>query len=66
MKYREPFTVFSRKLKSAKRVWYYQTYDQKGHRTSALSTGQLTKSAARAICRTLEKEGNQVGPYDIF
>lgn len=60
MRYREPFTVFPRKLKSGRVVWYYQTYDQKGHRTSALSTGQLTKSAARATCRTLEKEGNLI------
>ena len=60
MRYREPFTVYPRKMKSGRRVWYYHTYDQKGIRTSALSTGQLTKSAARAYCRKLEKEGNLI------
>ena len=60
MRYREPFTVFPRKMSSGRKVWYYQTYDQKGLRTGALSTGQLTKSAARAYCRKLEKEGSLV------
>ena len=43
-------------MKSGKVIWYYQTYDENGHRTNALSTGQITKSAARAICRKLQRE----------
>ena len=56
MRYREPFTVFPRKLKSGRIVWYFQTYDEKGKRTAARSTGQTCRSAARAYCRKLEKE----------
>ncbi len=43
-------------MKSGKVIWYYQTYDENGRRTNALSTGQTTKSAAKAMCRKLEKE----------
>ena len=64
MRYREPFTVFPRKMKSGKVVWYYQTYDQNGRRTTALSTGQTVKSAARAVCRKLEKENNLIPNKD--
>lgn len=56
MKYRKPFTVFPRKMKSGKVIWYYQTYDNSGKRTSAYSTGQTTKSAARSICFKLLKQ----------
>ena len=56
MRYREPFTVFPRKMNSGRVVWYYQTYDEFNRRTNARSTGQTTKSAARAYCRELEKE----------
>ncbi|MBF9018616.1 MULTISPECIES: site-specific integrase [unclassified Oceanispirochaeta] len=56
MRYREPFTVFPRKMRSGRIIWYYQTYDDNGKRTTAFSTGQITKSAARATCRKLLKE----------
>lgn len=55
MRYREPFTVFPRKMRTGRVVWYYQTYDESGRRMTALSTGQITKSAARAYCRKLDK-----------
>ncbi len=57
MRYREPFTVYPRTLKSGRIVWYYQTYDDSGKRTTAYSTGQTSKSAARHICRKLLREG---------
>lgn len=56
MRYREAFTVFPRKMKSGRVVWYYQTYDKKGRRTTARSTGQRTKGAAKAYCNRLYKE----------
>jgi len=56
VRYREPFTVFPRKMKSGRVVWYYQTYDDNGKRTTAFSTGQITKSAAKATCRKLQRE----------
>ncbi|MDA3955614.1 tyrosine-type recombinase/integrase, partial [Oceanispirochaeta sp.] len=60
MRYREPFTVFPRKMKSGRIVWYYQSYNEHGRRTTALSTGQITKSAARAYCRMLEKSDDLI------
>lgn len=56
MRYREPFTVFPRKMKSGLVVWYYQTYDNNNRRTTARSTGQTLKGAARAYCNKLYKE----------
>ena len=56
VRYREPFTVYPRKMSSGKVIWYYQTYDDSGKRTSAYSTGQTTKSAARHICQKLLRE----------
>ena len=56
MRYREPFTVFPRKMKSGLVVWYYQTYDNNNRRTTARSTGQTSKGAARVYCNKLYKE----------
>ncbi|MDA3939073.1 MAG: tyrosine-type recombinase/integrase [Spirochaetia bacterium] len=56
MRYREPFTVFPRKMRSGRTVWYYQTYDNKNRRTTARSTGQTSKGAARVYCNKLFKE----------
>ena len=56
MRYREPFTVFPRKMKSGRVVWYYQTYDNRNRRTTARSTGQTSKGAARTYCNKLFKE----------
>ena len=47
MRYREPFTLFLRKLPSGKRIWYYQTYDKNNKRTSAFSTEKKSKAAAK-------------------
>ena len=56
MRYREPFTVYPRKMKSGLVVWYYQTYDNNNRRTTARSTGQTSKGAARTYCNKLYKE----------
>ena len=56
MRYREPFTVFPRKMKSGLIVWYYQTYDNNNRRTTARSTGQTSKGAARVYCNKLYRE----------
>lgn len=56
MRYREPFTIFPRKMKSRLIVWYYQTYDKNNRRTTARSTGQTSKGAARVYCNKLFKE----------
>ncbi len=57
MRYREPFTVYRRTLPTGKRIFYYQTYDENGRRTSSYSTGKVSKSTARAYCYELLKKG---------
>ncbi|MDC7227258.1 MAG: hypothetical protein PQJ61_10905 [Spirochaetales bacterium] len=56
MRYKEPFTLFLRKLPSGKRIWDYQTYDKNNKRTSAFSTGKKSKTAAKAYCFDLLKK----------
>ena len=57
MRIRDDFTVFPRGMKSGKVIWYYQTYDENGQRTTAHSTGESTKTAAVKKCNALLKEG---------
>jgi integrase len=54
---RQPFSLFPRTLPSGSKVYYYQTYDDKGNRTSLLSTGQRRKTAALAVCMERYKAG---------
>lgn len=58
MRYREPFTIFPRKNRTGKSIWYFQTYDESGKRTTARSTGQKNKAAARTYVTGLLKAGN--------
>lgn len=57
MRYRELFTVFPRKLKSGRKVYYYQTYDAEGKRTPGRSTGALRARDARMYCMKLYRAG---------
>jgi integrase len=59
MRYREPFTVYPRKLKTVT-VFYYQCYDSEGRRTNGRSTGQITRAAARVWCMKLYREGKLI------
>ena len=56
-RYREPFTLFPRKLKSGKYVYYYRTYSPDGERTVAHSTGLTNKTLARNYCADLLSKG---------
>lgn len=57
MKYREPFTIFPRKLNSGKTVYYYRTYTPDGVRSVAHSTGKTTKTQAKCYCADLLAKG---------
>ncbi|MCL2067549.1 MAG: site-specific integrase [Treponema sp.] len=59
MRYKEPFTVYPRKLKTVT-VFYYQCYDSNGKRICGHSTGQRTKTAAKIYCMELYKKGKLV------
>lgn len=56
-RYREPFTLFPRKLRSGKSVYYYRTYSPDGERTVAHSTGLTNKTLARNYCADLLSKG---------
>ena len=56
-RYREPFTVFPRKLVSGKTVYYFRTYGPDGRRTTAHSTGKTNKTQARNYCADLLSQG---------
>ena len=59
MRFKEPFTLYPRKLKTVT-VFYYQCYDSDDRRICGHSTGQRTKTAARAWCMKLYREGKLV------
>jgi len=59
MRYKEPFTLYPRKLKNIT-VYYYQCYDAEGKRTCGHSTGQKTRTAARIYCMELFKNGKLI------
>jgi integrase len=59
MRYKEPFIVYPRKLKNTT-VFYYQCYDKEGKRISGHSTGQRTRTAAKAWCAQMLREGKLI------
>jgi integrase len=59
MRYKEPFTVYPRKLKTVT-VFYYQCYDNNGKRMCGHSTGQRTKTAAKMYCMELYRAGKLI------
>jgi integrase len=54
---RNDFTLFFRVVPSGKKVVYYYAYDNDGDRCGPWSTGQITKTAARNFCNTLNRKG---------
>jgi integrase len=59
MRYKEPFTVYPRRLKTVT-VFYYQCYDNNGKRICGHSTGQRTKTAAKMYCMELFRAGKLI------
>jgi integrase len=59
VRYKEPFTIYPRKLKTVT-VFYYQCYDSNGKRICGHSTGQRTKTAARIYCMELYRKGKLI------
>ena len=57
-----PYNLYPRKLKSGKKVWYYQARDPSGKRLPGRSTGESTKGEARNFCDKLLKSGRLASP----
>lgn len=64
MRYREPFKIFPKKLKSGKRIYYYTTYDLFNNRKQ-YSTGETKRSLAYKYCLELFKTDNLLNQQDI-
>lgn len=47
-RYRQPYSLYKRG-----KYWYYRTYSPGGKRTTAKSTGQISKAGAKAYCDKL-------------
>ncbi len=65
MRYKLAYSLKKRKLPSGKYIYYYRTYHKDGTRTWARSTGQTTKTAARAYCEQLIKEGKLIPDIQV-
>lgn len=66
MRITEPYTLFPRKLKSGKIVYYYQFRDELGRRSVPKSTGCNTQSAARRYCQKLYNTGELTKNTDFL
>lgn len=51
-RYKENYTLFKRG-----KYWYYRTYDERGVRTTAKTTGQTSKTLAKEFCEQLYLSG---------
>jgi integrase len=59
------FTLYSRKVPSGKRLFYYYAYDGGGNRLGPWATGQSTKTGARNYCNGLIRLGKLLpGPKE--
>lgn len=58
--YVEPFTLYPRKMKDGRRVWYYRARDAQGQRLGGVSTGKLSKAEAYSHCNALFKAGQLI------
>ena len=65
MRFKEDFSVFPRKTSTKRIVFYYRTYDEDGNRTTPRSTGQTSKSAAKAYCKELQRQGLLIPSKDV-
>ena len=64
---RAEYSIFPVKMKSGKTVYYYQTYDNFGRRTSKKSTGKNNKTAADAWVKDqLKKNPVLAGDCPIY
>lgn len=60
-RYREPYTLFKRG-----KFWYYRTYDERGVRTTAKTTGKTNKTLAKEYCENLYLSGGLNCSSELF
>ena len=65
-RYKEPYSLYPRKVKGGKKIWYYRTYDQDGQRTPGRSTGETSKTLARRYCLKLLKKGKLIPEKEML
>lgn len=57
MRVKANYTLFPRKMKTGRTIYYYQCYDENGVRVNPHSTGESLKTLANNKCQQLLKEG---------
>ena len=57
MRYRSPYILFKKTLKSGRKVWYFYYYDERNIRHQH-STGCKTKAEAEIVCLELYRSGS--------
>lgn len=63
-RFREPFTLYSRRMQDGRQVWYYRCYTEYGDRTPGRSTGLTSKTLARRYCMERFRQGRLVPSAD--
>ena len=59
MRFKCPFVLFKKTLRSGKKVWYYYFYDEYNKRHQ-FSTGCTIKAQAEAVCMELYRTGAMI------
>jgi site-specific recombinase XerD len=57
---RKDYSLYRRRCKDGKRIWYYRTYDQYGERTAGCTTGETNRTRAERYCNRLLRTGELV------
>jgi integrase len=64
MRFKQPFTLYLRRLQNGTRVYYYRYYDADGRRSGGRSTGQAHKALALKYVLELIKSGRLDSPQE--
>lgn len=62
---RRDYSLYRRRRKDGKRVWYYRTYDQYGERTAGRTTHETNRIKAERYCNLLLRTGDLVPIKEI-
>ena len=65
MRFKQPFTLYLRRLQNGTRVYYYRYYSEDGRRSGGRSTGQTHKALALKYVLELIKMGRLDSPHEI-
>lgn len=65
-RFREPYSLIRRTLRSGRQVYYYRFWRPDGRRSGLFSTGCTNKAAARRVCEQLLRDGRLGNKSPLF